>query len=412
MKTRSTAHHTATAALVGALLILAACGLAACGGDDSATPGPTVTVTVAPSASGSGKASGSPSPKATVAAKKQLAIAAASGAKANGISILSSTGAVKQLVAPKAGVIADLAWAPDAARLAYVQAKSMSTGNGLVMVYDLASASAKPVLIGGAKPYAVAGFTWVAPTRMIVAAFTAKGTTWQTNATMFLCDVAAGTSKVAKDSGGATIKGVWPSASADSTAVAFVRFGSTSGSDKVQDLMLFKTDTLAVKKVAHGSVSTDFDSDAFGLPSISPDGSLIYTVAHGSDIGFSCTVYKVAGGKALKTGQMVYPCNGSWDAGSGRLAFGGGPGSGSGLVDGINVWKPGSTSAEMILSYKKLYISSLAWTPKGKQIVFSKSKSYPMNSDLWVVNADGSSPHLLLKNGSEPACAEAPISFK
>jgi Tol biopolymer transport system component len=406
------ARSVAGSALLGALAMLTVLVLSvgACGNDDKTTaPGPTVTVTVGPS--GTGAASGSPSPKATTVVKKQLAIAAASGPNANGLSAVSSSGAVKQLVAPKGGAIRELAWSPDAAHLAYVQAKSPTTNDGVLVVYDLAAASAKPVLVGGSKPYAVAGYTWVGPTQLMVAAFKAKGATYHANAALYLCDIAAGTGKPVVDSGGKAVKGVWPSASADQTAIAFVRYGKQTGSDLVQDLMLYDADTLSIKKVAHGMVATDYDSDAFASPQISADGSLIYTVAHGSDIGFSCTVYRVNGSKAYKSPPLVYPTNGSWDAGSGRLAFGGGPGTGSALVDGVNIWVPGSSSADLIVSGKKIYVSSLDWTPKGKQVVYCSSKNYP-SADLWVVNADGSNPHLLLKNGSAPACAEAPISFK
>jgi len=408
-----TAHRfTAAGALVGALALLATLALfaAACGEDDTATPGPTVTVTVAPS--GSGAASGSPSPKPTPTIKKQLAIAAASGPKANGISVISSSGAVKQLVAPKGGNIRELSWSPDAARLAYLQTKSAGTYDAVLSVYDLESAAAKPVLVSGGKPFAVAGYTWVAPTQLIVAAFKSKTATYRANATFYLCDIAAGTSKAVTAASGKAVKGIWPSASADSTAVAFVRYGAKTGSELVQDLMLYDADTLSVKNVAHGMVATDYESDAFASPRISPDGSLIYTVSHGSDVGFRCTVYRTNGTKAYKSPDMVYPTNGSWHGADGRLAFGGGPGT-STLSDGINVWQPGSTKLTSFLTYTKAAIGSLAWTPLGKQIVYTlNSYSSGANGDLWVVNANGSHPHQLLKNGSEPACAQAPISFK
>lgn len=399
-----------TIVVAGALLVLTGLTLlAACGGDSGkTTPGPTVTVTVEPS--GGGTASGSPSPKPTVTVKKQLVIAAASGPKANGVSAISSSGVVKSLVGPKGGGIRELAWSPDAARLAYVQAKSSGTYDGVLWVYDLADASAKPVLIGGGKPYVVAGYTWVAPTQLIVAAFKAKGTTYRANAAFYLCDVAAGTSKPVADGGGKAVKGVWPSASADSTAIAFVRYGKKTGSDLVQDLMLYDADTLSVKTVAHGTVATDYDSDAFAFPQISPDGTLIYTVAHGSDIGFGCTVYRTSGTKAYKSPNMIYPTSGSWDAGSGRLAFGGGPGTPT-MSDGINVWKPGASTLTSFLKYTKASVGSLAWTPLGKQIVYTLYGT-GANGDLWVVNAGGSGAHLLLKNGSAPACAQAPLSFK
>ena len=93
------------------------------------SPAPAATVTVTASPSGSPGVSASASPRRVRPAPQstaQLVVAVAGGPKANGISVVSSTGQVKQLVAPSGGPISDLSWAPDGVRLAFLRAVSAS----------------------------------------------------------------------------------------------------------------------------------------------------------------------------------------------------------------------------------------------------------------------------------------------
>ena len=264
--------------------------------------------------------------------------------------------------------------------------------------------------ISGAAPYAVAGFTWAGPWQLIAAVYTKKGPTSLANATLYLCDVQAGTAQVLKDDGGNALKGVWPSSSADFGTVVFVRYGSTSGSEMAESLVALDADTMTTTTVAKGKAYTDFDSNAFSYPAVSPNGQLVYTTQTGSDVGFKTTVYKITGAKAYTSPELVYPSRGAWDANTGRLAYGGGSTGGSALNGALNVWKQGGGSS-VVLKVKNVGPAAPAWTPQGKQVVYALWNNATSATDIWIVGGDGSNPHLLMKNGAEPACAEAPIAF-
>ncbi len=385
-----------------AIVVIAAAGLAACGGS-TPPPSPTVTVTLPPS---SASTSPSASPSTKPAVKKQLAIAVVSGSAANSVSVIGSAGQVKQLVAPHGGPIRDLAWSPDGNRLAFVQAKSVDDPTSTLWVYDTATG----------KAHSIAGnsvaFTWVGPTQLIVAATSTPMTPYRTNSPLYVVDVTKGTRTLVKDAAGHTLRGANPTASADGTLVAFVHYNKATGGVIPEQLLLYDADTLAVSEVTHGGYSSDTDGDSFSFPSLSPDGSLIYTCQTGGDPGFRCTVLRVDGSKAYSSKVLAWPTNGAWDAKGTRLAFGGGSAMVVGLPGAINVWQVGSAKAKQILSWSHSNVGSwLAWTPLGKQIVYGVPSATGLNGDIWVVNADGTNKHRLLHNGSYPACAEAPIKF-
>jgi len=46
-----------------------------------------------------------------------------------------------------------------------------------------------------------------------------------------------------------------------------------------------------------------------------------------------------------------------------------------------------------------------SWSPDGQQIVFSSNRSSPGGMDLYIMDADGSNPHLLVEDGWNPAWA-------
>jgi Tol biopolymer transport system component len=386
---------------VPAIVVIAAAGLAACGGS-TPPPAPTVTVTVPPS---SASPTTSASPSAKPAVKKQLTIAVASGSATNGISVIGSSGQVKQLVAPHGGPVSDLAWSPDGTRLAYLQAKSVDDPTSTVWVYDTATGKTRS-LAGDS-----AAFTWVGPTQLIVAAISTPMHPYRTNGPLYVVDVTKSTRTLVKNAAGHTLRGANPTASADGTLVAYVHYNKATGGMIPEQLLLYDADTLAVSEVTHGGHSSDTDGDSFSFPSLSPDGSLIYACQTGGDPGFRCIVYRVNGSKVYSSPPLAWPTNGAWDTKSARLAFGGGSAMVEGLPGAINVWQVGSAKAKQILSWSHSNVGSwLAWTPLGKQIVYSVPTA-GLNGDIWVVNADGTNRHKLLHNGGYPACTEAPIEF-
>ncbi len=390
---------------VVALAVALAAGAGACGGGGSPAPAATVTVTTTPSPSHS--ASPSPSPSGA-AATARLVVAVASGPKANGISVISATGKVQQLVVPSGGPIRDLAWAPDGVRLAFLRAVSDTNMTSSLFVYNVSRKLLYQVGVGVA-PANVDSFAWVGPTQLIASYFPVGAKSYHANGTLWLRDVAKSAGEAVKDSAGHVVKGVGVSASADGMRVAYVTYGAKSSGVIAESLSLYDADNLGVSTVATGKAPTTFDGDQFSYPRISPGGTLIYTTRTGSDPGFSCTVYGIDGTKQLSATDLIWPAPGSWTSHGPRLAFGGGKGSST--PDSLLVWPAGASKATPILTDLKLPITSLAWTPKASQIAYAVAQSNGLQSSLWIVNADGSNRHLLLANGSWPAWAVAPIAF-
>jgi hypothetical protein len=401
-RTSRRAIGVALAALVALAVVAGAAG--ACGGG-SPTPAPTVTITVAPSSSPS--SSPTPSASSSGAPAARLVVAVASGPKANGVSVISASGKVKQLVPAAGGPVSDLAWAPDGQRLAFLRAVSATNSTSSLFVYNVPRKLLYQVG-AGVTPATIESFAWVGSTQLIESYFPVGATTYHANGTLYLRDIAKSTGQAVKDSGGHLVKGVGVSSSADGVHLAYVTYGATSGSMIAESLRVYDADNLSVAKVATGQAPTDLDGDAFSYPRISPGGTLIYTTQTGSDPGFRCTVYGVDGTKHLTVNDLIWPAPASWTAHGPRLAFGGG--SGSSTPDSLLVWPVGGGKPTAIVTVK-LPITSLAWSPKASQIAYAVAKSSGLQSALWVIGATGANNHLLLANGSWPAWAVAPVSF-
>jgi WD40 repeat protein len=401
-RTSRRAIGVALAALVALAVVAGAAG--ACGGG-SPTPAPTVTITVAPSSSPS--SSPTPSASSSGAPAARLVVAVASGPKANGVSVISASGKVKQLVPAAGGPVSDLAWAPDGQRLAFLRAVSATNSTSSLFVYNVPRKLLYQVG-AGVTPATIESFAWVGSTQLIESYFPVGATTYHANGTLYLRDIAKSTGQAVKDNGGHLVKGVGVSSSADGVHLAYVTYGATSGSMIAESLRVYDADNLSVAKVATGQAPTDLDGDAFSYPRISPGGTLIYTTQTGSDPGFRCTVYGVDGTKHLTVNDLIWPAPASWTAHGPRLAFGGG--SGSSTPDSLLVWPVGGGKPTAIVTVK-LPITSLAWSPKASQIAYAVAKSSGLQSALWVIGATGANNHLLLANGSWPAWAVAPVSF-
>lgn len=397
-----------TVTLVALAVVAGAAG--ACGGSGSPAPAPTVTITVAPSSSSSASPSAlaSTSPHAATA---QLVVAVASGPKANGISVISASGKVKQLVPAVGGPIRDLAWAPGGQRLAFLRAVSDTDSTSSLFVYNVPRKLLYQVG-AGVTPATIESFAWLGSTQLVESYFPVGATTYHANGTLYVRDIAKSSGEAVKDSAGHVVKGVGVSSSADGVHLAYVTYGAKSSGTIAESLRVYDADDLSVTTVASGSAPTQDDGDQFTYPAISPDGSLIAAEQTGSDIGFGLTVYGTDGAKHLQTGSLLWPAPVSWTSHGPRLAYGGGSTvDASTDSDALNVSAPGAGKTRRILTVGKLPITSLAWTPKATQIAYAVAKESGLQSALWVVNADGSNRHLLLAGGSWPAWAVAPVRF-
>ena len=331
----------------------------------------------------------------------------ASGPDANALSVVTTAGAFKMLVGPKGGGISDIAWPSDGAYIAYLQAKSAANYHSALEVYDVATGAVWQVLVGGATPYDIAGYTWIAPTKLIAAVFTSKGGTYHANGTLYTVDVATGSATPLKDNTGKTVLGAAPSASADATSIAFVHWGGVSGGMVAESLELLDAGTLSVTAVAHGTAPTEAGGDSFDYPVISPDGSMIATSSTGSDVGFSLSVYRVDGTKAFGHSGLTWPTRPAWNPMiPDRLAYAAGPETTA--SDRLYVESP--TARATVLTIKGNSIGDPAWSSDGDNVAYTVFGMNSNNGNLYVTSSSaGSTPQLLLKNASWPAWGEASI---
>jgi len=431
MKIRS--HHpvplcAAVLVLAGAVgvvcttIALGACGAKGCGGPTTPTASPSTAVTspaTTPSPPSPSGSAASPSP-----VTRQLVIAAASGVKGNGLSVISSTGHVRQLLAPGGGPLRNLAWSPDGARLAYLQSRSRDDYKARLWWYDATTAETKQVVFPNEDNEAwVSGFTWVGPTELVASVLAGgppyspgSGPTYRANGVLWRCDVAADRQTTVRDDDGELLRGSSPSSSADGAKIAYVFYGPKSGTTGTEKLMVFDADDGKRTVVRKGEYPLDTDGDQFAYPLISSDGSMIVALETGNDPGFACRVYRLDGSIALQTGDLAWGAPGSWSS-DGRLAFAGAShlDEAPWWADSIRVWQPPSATSKAILRPVTPWITSLAWSPKATQIAFSRA---PYTGDpsqqgaLWVVDRDGTNKHMLLAHGSWPAWAMAPVSIR
>ncbi|HMK93479.1 MAG TPA: WD40 repeat domain-containing protein [Thermoleophilia bacterium] len=254
------------------------------------------------------------------------------------------------------------------------------------------------------------GVTWIAPKKLITS-IAVGGKTYRANGSLqTYVNTLTGQTAPVMSADGPTVSGAFPSSSADATLVAFVHYGKPASNTIPEKLQVYDADTLSVKTVATANQMADIDGDPLQYPLISPDGSLIATEQTGSDPGFGVTVYPVDGSAPIKGGHYVWPAPVSWSF-DGRLAFAGAPGGADWQSSTVWVWKPGGGKPAKIIAPTAYPITSLAWSPKASQIAYAVGRRSGLTSDLWVANADGSNPHLLLAKAGRPAWAEAPISF-
>ena len=262
----------------------------------------------------------------------------------------------------------------------------------------------------GVSPATIDSFAWVGATQLIESYFPAGATTYRTNGTLYLRDIAKSSGEPVEDSGGSILRGSSVSASADGGHLAFVTYGATSGGMIAERLRLYDANNLTVTTVANGEAPAQDDGDQFTYPSISPDGSLIATQQTGSDPGFSLAVYGVDGTKRLQANGLEFPAPVSWTSHGPRLAFGGTNSLSNTTQGELRVWPAGGGTPTVLVD-TTLPVTSLAWSPKASQIAYAVAKKSGLQSALWVIGANGANRHLLLADGSWPAWAVTTVSF-
>jgi dipeptidyl aminopeptidase/acylaminoacyl peptidase len=370
-------------------------------GEAAVSPSPSAAATVAsPSASASDV---SPSPTAGTG---DSSLAVATGSRGSELSAISADGVTTRLDSGTGRPLTEISWSPDGARIAFVRSKSLYSIASSLWVYDVAAGTSTQVLIDGAPPATVFGYAWISPTELIASTTPTVPRKYRVNGALSRCDVAAGTSEPVL-AGGTALQGFDPSASADGALVAFAQFGGKKGQYSIAEtLKVYDTTTGEVDTVAKGTVDVMVESDEYNRPRISPDGDEIFTEQTGSDVGFQVTIYGVDGSIRWKSGYLLFPSGGAWDAsGSGKLVFGGRKTEPGAAI--LFVYDPLTAGVTQLARVGKGYLRDFAWSPDGTQIaytVMSPRNDYTTD-DLWTIGADGAGPRRIARDAGAPAWA-------
>ncbi len=94
-------------------------------------------------------------------------------------------------------------------------------------------------------------------------------------------------------------------------------------------------------------------------------------------------------------GEEVDP---AWSPDRAKFAF-----SHEGFIFTVNADGSGLTRLEPAGRYQSGGDYQPAWSPDGRQIAFMRCRDYNCNSDIWIMNADGSGARRLIADASEPA---------
>ena len=391
------------------------------------SPSPSMSMSMSPM-------SGSPSPSSTTSTMATTPmIAVASGPKSDTLALVSPEGDKDVLVPGDGRIITDIAISPGGSYIAYNRLetkKRWMPGPSTLMIYDVAGDSEMAISGGPSSSSvfpafaakAVGGHAWSSDSVLIAVGYVTPAKNMWTNGSFWRCDLAAKTATPLAGSSG-TLEGTEPTISEDGTRLAFVSYSDykketlnskgwvTKPAKVTETLNLFDADGDALTTISTYKRTLDYEGGAFGTPTISPDGTMIFSQSTGSDVGFGVTIWGDDGSKVYTTGGLVFPGGADWDkSGSGMLAFAGSQ-SKSATKSGIMLYDPSTDTLSSILVSKKLWPLDVAWSPDGTSLaytVWSKRYNY-RTADLYLTDPAGASSALLLSDAGEPSFGEVAV---
>jgi WD40 repeat protein len=169
-----------------------------------------------------------------------------------------------------------------------------------------------------------------------------------------------------------------------------------------------------VKTIDDGEVSKMDEGDNYANLAVSPDGTLVFAEATGSDPGFMTSVYGSDGVKKWVSEPLEFPSLAAWDPkGGDRIVFGGETATAGGSMAGsVLVWDAGQGQVTELTQLEQGRIATaFAWSPDGTSLACAAIRSETGTTDLWTMNADGSGAKLLLKDAAAPSWALSPIDL-
>jgi Tol biopolymer transport system component len=338
-------------------------------------------------------------------------MAVASGARANILATVDEDGQVTPLSGTLGPQVEQVLWSPDGRRLACVAGAWGETRLWLADVEDgeLAEASiTTPAVV------AVDSVAWLSSTELLVAGFTVKPGNEGQVAELLVYDVEAQTvSGPLQDGGGASLRGVSVSGSADGRRVAYVtytdqktnEYGAPTATERLQ---LLDRDSGTVAVLGTGEAYFDVNARRFDHPLISPDGQAVIYRAAGSDVGTSYTVVDANGSTIMRSKELNFPAGYAWDPTGQKVVFTGHSINGNGgAADPVAFYvfdRAQGSKPRTLVKYKGTMVQELSWSPDGASIAFAEyDRDHYDTGNVYQLSATGGDAHKLLGEALSPA---------
>jgi len=209
-------------------------------------------------------------------------------------------------------------------------------------------------------------------------------------------DPSTDTAKPLTDGDGMPLSGIEVSASADGSRVSYVSFTdrTTDQYDAVtatEQLMLLDRGDGSTTMLDSEKAYLDWGGRAFSKPLLAPDGEAVICAQTGGDIGCSYKVIDARGTILMDADSLhlMYPAGYSWAPGSQKVAFTGHTSEKGSAI--FYVYDKATGGAPRILvSYKRTYVESLAWSPDGSAIAWGEwDRDNWRSGTLWLTSTEG-----------------------
>jgi Tol biopolymer transport system component len=338
-------------------------------------------------------------------------LAGAVGARADRLAAILSDGSVRPVARFGGQQIRHLAYSPEGEWLACVEGTSRRSE---LWLFDTATGDARQATANTPDVVAVDSVAWLSETELLLAGYTETPSSAGQNADFLVYDT--GSRQVTPlAAGGAALRGVSVSASADGGTVAFVTYSESKTDNSgtvtaVERLEVLDRSSGELSVLGKEKAYLDVNARAFDDPLISPGGQAIIYRRAGSDVGTAYTVVGIGGSVLMPAKEALMPAGYAWDPEGTKVVFTGQPLTASGDDAPVVFWQFDTQTGEaptVLARYAGAAVQSLAWSPDGTSIAwaaYDKQKDW-RTGDIKLMPATGGESTTLVKEALSPAWA-------
>jgi Tol biopolymer transport system component len=340
-------------------------------------------------------------------------LAGAAGPRADRLATISADGTVTPISRFSGRQIWQIAYSPDAARLACIAGTFKRSE---LWVFATATGDARQPTASTPNVVAVDSIAWLSPTELLMAGFTETPKATGQNADLLVCDLESGDFTPLSDAGGVPLRGVAVSASRDGERVAFVtytdpetdQYGMVSATERLQ---LLDRATRQLTQLGENEAFFDVNARAFDDPLLSPSGdALIYRRA-GSDVGTSYTVIGADGSTLMAAKETQFPAGYAWHPEGAKVVFTGHSLKPAANESGIGpavfwVFDTRTAGTEVLARYDDTMVQELSWSPDGESIAWAayEQEKYRTGT-IYLMSAAGGDSQKLVEEALSPVWA-------